>query len=128
MSTNYTHIDKDTADDSDVELIDEPTIRRLHDENAAEYGCRFAAVARSLERTRLPNTQFSLPKTVVAYVDESGRYGIEREFFGHRPNWNDVPRTVVVTDPDVVRSIPESHTDRYERILELYDRVLETDR
>ncbi|WP_306060531.1 hypothetical protein [Natronococcus wangiae] len=124
MSTRYPYSDKSTADERGVALIDETTITRLHDEKTAEHGCRFAAVARSLEHARVPNTHFSLPKTVVAYVDQSGRYGIEREFFGHRPDWTEIPRTVVVTEPDVVREIPDAHRDRYREVLGIYGRVL----
>ncbi|ADB63992.1 hypothetical protein Htur_5105 (plasmid) [Haloterrigena turkmenica DSM 5511] len=112
----------------DIELIDEQTVRRLEDEpEPDEPGCRFAAVARSLESTSVPQTSFSLPCTRVAYVDESGQYGIERQFFGHRPDWSEIPRTVVVTDTESVREIPSRHTARYESILAIYQRVLAED-
>ncbi|AEH39453.1 hypothetical protein [Halopiger xanaduensis] len=108
----------------DVSLIDEATIRRLDDEAAEEDGCRFAAVARSLEQKHDRENEVKLPITRVAYVDESGRYGIEREFFGYKRDWNEIPRTVVVTDGSVVREIPERHRERYAPILEMYQRVL----
>jgi hypothetical protein len=125
MSKSHTRADKPTDGNRDVTLIDEATVRRLDDERIDEPGCRFAAVARSLESKRAPNTRFEFPVTRVAYVDERGRYGIEREFFGHRRDWQAVPRTVVVTDPDAVREIPEAHRERYRRILETYERVLD---
>ncbi|AGB39878.1 hypothetical protein [Natronococcus occultus] len=111
----------------EVALIDEPTIRRLEDGDRERSGCRFAAVARSLEERSVPNTRFDLPVTRVAYVDASGRYGIEREYFGHRENWQGVPRTVVVTTDSarVVRELPEKHRERYRPILDSYERVLE---
>lgn len=116
--------DDSTDSESDVTLIDESTIRRLEDEQTDEPGVRFAAVARTFEEKSVPNVAFALPATRVAYVDESGRYAIEREFFGHREDWNEIPRTVVVTDESVVREIPTRHTARYESILATYQRVL----
>ncbi|WP_293032022.1 hypothetical protein [Natronococcus sp.] len=114
----------------DVSLIDEQTIRRLEDADTERSGCRFAAVARSLEEVSVPNTRFDLPVTRVAYVDESGRYGIEREFLGHRENWRKILRTIVVSEDsyDVVRELPDSHRDRYRPILDVYERVLESER
>ena len=124
-ATPQKRIDDSTDSESaDVALIDEATIRQLEDEEIDEQGCRFAAVARSLESTSVPNTHFSLPCTRVAYVDESGEYAIEREFFGHRPDWHEIPRTAVVTDTAVVREIPADHQARYAPILETYERVL----
>jgi hypothetical protein len=125
MSRSHTRADKPTDGRRDVAPIDELTIRRLDDERTDDRGCRFAAVARSLESSRAPNTTFEFPVTRVAYVDESGRYGVEREFFGHRQNWQRVPRTVVVTDFEAVRKIPDNHRERYRRILDTYDRVLD---
>lgn len=133
MNTKTGDGDKRTAGSAlarDVALIDEQTIRRLEDDDGDRSGCRFAAVARSLEEVSVPNTRFDLPVTRVAYVDESGRYGIEREFFGHREDWQRIPRTVVVPADsyDVVRELPRSHRDRYRPILDAYERVLEEER
>ncbi|MFC6720887.1 hypothetical protein ACFQGT_00375 [Natrialbaceae archaeon GCM10025810] len=114
----------DSTENSDVALIDEQTIRRLEDE-PDDDACRFAAVARSLEQIRVPNTQFRLPTTVVAYVDGSGRFGVEREFFGHRPDWHEIPRTIAVTDASVPSRIPREHTERYRPVLELYAEILD---
>jgi len=118
--------DNRTDSQNDIALIDEATIRRLEDEETDGEGCRFAAVARKFETVSVPNTHFSLPATIVAYVDESGRYALEREFFGHRPEWDEIPRTIVVTDEDshAVREIPSHHTARYESILATYAEVL----
>lgn len=124
MQTKTVDADKRSDDQRDVSLIDAETIRRLEDEQTDDHGCRFAAVAISLETTSVPNTHFELPVTRVAYVDEHARYGIEREFFGHRRDWHEIPRTVVVTDPDVVRELPASHRERYQSVLETYERVL----
>ena len=132
MNTNTRDSNKRTAgtDARNVALIDESTIRRLEDGDAERSGCRFAAVARSLEEVSVPNTRFDLPVTRVAYVDENGRYGIEREFFGHREDWQEIPRTIVVPEAsyDVVRELPEHHCDRYRPILDVYERVLEGER
>ncbi|WP_394742871.1 hypothetical protein [Natronococcus roseus] len=119
-----------SAPTRDVALIDEQTIRRLEDADTERSGCRFAAVARSLEEVSIPNVRFDLPVTRVAYVDENGRYGIERELFGHREDWQGVPRTIVVSEDsyDVVRELPDSHRDRYRPILDVYERVLESER
>ncbi|NKE37372.1 hypothetical protein GWG54_16445 [Natronococcus sp. JC468] len=110
----------------DVALIDESTIRRLEDGDPDRTGCRFAAVARSLEEASVPNTGFDLPVTRVAYVDESGRYGVEREYFGHRENWRGIPRTVVVPAESsrVVVELPDAHRERYRPVLDRYERVL----
>ncbi|MFU8868352.1 hypothetical protein [Natronococcus sp.] len=133
MNTNTGASNKRTAGTDaarDVALIDERTIRRLKDSDTDRSGCRFAAVARSLEEISVPNTRFDLPATRIAYVDESGRYGIEREFFGHREDWQGIPRTVVVPADsyDVVRELPRSHRDRYRPILDAYERVLGEER
>ncbi|QCW05222.1 hypothetical protein [Natrinema pallidum] len=114
----------DSTESQDIVLIDESTIRRLEDEQSDEHGCRFAAVARTFEQKSTPNATFSLPSTRVAYVDESGEFAIEREFFGHREDWHEIPRTVVVTDSSVVSKLPDHHTARYAPILEMYRRVL----
>jgi len=118
--------DDNRTESEDIALIDADTIHRLEDEETDADGCRFAAVARKFETVSVPNTHFSLPATIVAYVDESGRYALEREFFGHRPEWDEIPRTIVVNDEDshVVREIPSHHTARYESILATYERVL----
>lgn len=108
----------------DVALIDEATIRSLEDEHTDAEGCRFAAVARSLEQTRHPETGVRLPVTIVAYVDAAGEYAIEREFFGYREDWADIPRTVVVTDPSAVSKLPDAHAERYAPILETYHDIL----
>lgn len=133
MATNATNLkridDRDTETPQpyatrDVSLIDEETFRRLEDEEVDAEGCRFAAVARSLEQTRHPETGVRLPTTIVAYVDDSGCYAIEREFFGYRRNWEDVPRTVVVTDPSAVTELPPAHRERYAPVLETVKDVL----
>ncbi len=118
--------DDNRTEPEDIALIDAATIPRLEDEDddTDEPTCRFAAVARSLEHISVPNTTFSLPCTRVAYVDESGEYGVEREFFGHRPDWSEIPRTIAVSADDPVREIPQRHTARYESILATYERVL----
>ncbi len=121
--------DNRTDSQNDIALIDADTIRRLEDEDydGDEPTCRFAAVARKFETVSVPNTTFELPCTRVAYVDESGEYGVEREFFGHRENWSEIPRTIAVTEDDPVREIPARHTARYESILATYQRVLSED-
>jgi len=118
--------DDSTESQTDIALIDESTIRRLEDEDhdTDEPTCRFAAVARKFETVSVPNTTFELPCTRVAYVDESGEYGVEREFFGHRPSWSEIPRTIAVTADDPVREIPQRHSARHESILATYQRIL----
>ncbi len=116
--------DDNRTESEDIALIDADTIRRLDDEETDADGCRFAAVARKFESVSVPNTTFELPCTRVAYVDESGGYGVEREFFGHRENWSEIPRTIAVTEDDPVREIPARHTARYESILATYQRIL----
>lgn len=118
--------DHSSTESDDRALIDEATIRRLDDAEPDTDAptCRFAAVARSLEHVSAPNTQFSIPVTIVAYIDESGEYGIEREYIGHRPDWSGIPRTIGVTADAPVRGIPDRHSARYAPILAIYERVL----
>lgn len=125
MQTKTADADKRTDADCDIALISEDQIRRLDDGQPDADGCRFAAVARSLETTRAPNTQIELPVTVVAYVDASGEYAIETEHFGHRPDWAAIPRTIAVDADAPVSQLPPAHQETYAPILDTYERVLD---
>ncbi|APX98741.1 hypothetical protein [Natronorubrum daqingense] len=130
MSTETTSRQKRTdynQPESGIELIDESTIRSLEDQDSDEDGCRFAAVAKTHELATGANSTIKLPVTVVAYVDGSGEYAVESEFFGYLEDWEYIPRTIVVTDDSVVRELPDAHKARYAPILESYERVLSED-